>query len=395
MDSGTLKIQRKVLFEKNDAITTEEGKEIAFSSIINGHWDGLIVEYTPEENAEKEVSMSISIGDLSGTYTGSDIIGRKDIGNDHVFQIRKVGNIIAGLTKANQEKLLAQKLKIQDRINAFRDRIYRLKLLNAGGDSLDDIEEIIDETEEYNFDETSTTEVQSEINTALNELDDDVSDSTTAAIAERLRKRIQEIKEKAKNRKFQQNLIPFKDTDDTEWYTQYIGPIKSRGIISGYRDANGNELGEFRPANNITVAEILKIGLETAGQGQSTSGEPKMTAAQHHWAKGYVKKAEELGLNIVADNNTDLNRPATRAEVVRMILEALGITPDAITTTSFSDVGITHPHAAFIEYAKALGVISGDAGKTTFRPDDPINRAEAAKIANQIIENVMGEDVSE
>ncbi len=73
-----------------------------------------------------------------------------------------------------------------------------------------------------------------------------------------------------------------------------------------------------------------------------------------------------------------------------MMLEALGVEPDAITKTSFSDLARAHKHAAYIEYAKELGIVSGDAGKTTFRPDAPVNRAEAAKIANQIIELLLG-----
>jgi hypothetical protein len=116
-----------------------------------------------------------------------------------------------------------------------------------------------------------------------------------------------------------------------------------------------------------------------------------LAAALNHWAKAYVARAEELGLDIVGEGDADLNRPATRGEVIRMMLEAAGIEPDPIGGTSFSDVPPGHKHAAFIELGNELGIVSGDDNATTFRPNDPINRAEVSKIANQIIEILLGE----
>ena len=51
----------------------------------------------------------------------------------------------------------------------------------------------------------------------------------------------------------------------------------------------------------------------------------------------------------------------------------------------------SHKYKNDIAYAYALGIISGDINadgseKGTFRPDDPINRAEVAKIAKLAIE---------
>ncbi len=390
VDKGTLKVHKKVLFEKNDSVTTESGSSIAFDSVIAGHWDGLIVEYMPEEGQEEKVNVTVSIGDLDKTYVGAEVLGRKRIGNNHMIEIKNLGQALNSLAKNAKDKLVEYKVKIQDKANKLRDKIDRFRLLNKGGEGADELEEAVDEAGEYNFDDETSAEVQTAIDSAVSALGDGASKEEIKKRAEQLREHLKNLKEKAKSLKFTKKLIPFKDTDDDQWYTGYVSTVKNKGIISGYKDANGNDLGEFRPGNNITVAEILKIGLETAGKGKKKDGKPTLQAAANHWAKEYVAEGEDLGLDLVK-SDTDLNRPATRAEVVRMMLEALGVNPDDITKTSFSDLSKLHKDAKFIEYAKELGIISGDAGKNTFRPDDPINRAEAAKISNQILETLVGD----
>jgi hypothetical protein len=52
----------------------------------------------------------------------------------------------------------------------------------------------------------------------------------------------------------------------------------------------------------------------------------------------------------------------------------------------YRDVPANHPYALSIGKATALGLISGDAGRDTYRPDEPINRAEAAQILMMIME---------
>lgn len=41
---------------------------------------------------------------------------------------------------------------------------------------------------------------------------------------------------------------------------------------------------------------------------------------------------------------------------------------------------VTHPHTSAIGLAAFYGFVSGDDGANTFRPDEPINRVEVAKI---------------
>ncbi len=389
VDKGTLKVYKNVLFEEGDKVTDDSGTSIKFTSKIAGHWDGLIVEYIPDDKQDTKVNITLSIGELDKTYVGPEVFGRKKIGNNHMVEIKPIARVMQGLAKGAQNKLIKNKLNLQTRITNIRAKLDRLRLMNKGGDGADEIDNLLNEAGEYNFDDETATEVETTIASVANNLSDGSTADEIRNRAVMFKAKLAALKKQAINKKFLTKMIPFKDTDDNQWYTNYVSAVKNRGIINGYKDAAGNELGEYRPGNNITVAEILKIGLETSEKGKAVGKLPNMVSAMNHWAKEYVAQAEELGLNLV-EGDVDLNRPATRAEVVRMMLEALGIEPDTISKTSFSDLPKLHKHAAFIEYAKELGIISGDAGATTFRPDAPINRAEAAKIANQILTIIIG-----
>lgn len=397
VDSGVLNVRKKILFEKNDKVVVSNGKSIAFDSVIAGHWDGMIVEYKPPLSTDKtaeiakksEIQITISLGDLNKTFKGAEVFGRKKIGNGHFIEIKPILRALPHLSAADQDKMVKAKLKIQEKLKDFREKIDRLRLLNKGGAGADSLEKLVDEATSYNFDDTSSSEVETEIVSVINALKDSVSADDLTKKAKEFKSKMESFKKNAKVRKFANKLIPFKDTDDHEWFTKYVSSVKNRGIVSGYKDAKGKELGEFRPGNNVTVGEILKMGLETAGKGKAKGKTPKLKNAAKHWAKDYAAKAEELKLDLVK-KDIDLNRPATRGEVIRMILEATGVKPTKVSKTEFKDVATNHKHADFIQYANDLGIVSGDDGKGTFRPDAPINRAEVSKISDLVNEVIIG-----
>jgi hypothetical protein len=102
------------------------------------------------------------------------------------------------------------------------------------------------------------------------------------------------------------------------------------------------------------------------------------------WSAAYVSKAESLQLSVFAPA-LDVNKPATRGAVIQTLLEVLGIPTDIKIPSPFGDVVENSPYAKAIITAFAYGLVSGDLdadGKALnrFRPDDPINRAEVAKI---------------
>lgn len=404
VDKGTLKIRKPLLFEKNDQFTEEAGSAVSFESVINGHWDGMILQYFPEnkENREEEatsdnkVQITVSIGDLNETYAGAEIFGRKDIGNHHHIEFKPLARLFSGISKEKQNEIIENKIKIKEKMGRVQQKMEEVRLLSEDGNEVKAIEEVLEEMNEYNFDDITAAEIEAEMDLVVADLDQNQEGRKIRNQAQLLKRKLSHWKEKAKERKYQKKLIPFKDTDDDDWFTEFVSKAKNRGIFNGYKDKEGNALGEFRPGNHITVAEILKVGLEASGKGESEEvANPTLEAAAGHWAKRYVKRAEELKLDLVREKKLDLNRPATRGEVIRMMLETLDIKPEKVTKTDFSDVSMKHRHAAYIQYAKSLGIVSGDSGKTTFRPDEPINRAEASKIADQMMENIVGNTITE
>lgn len=95
----------------------------------------------------------------------------------------------------------------------------------------------------------------------------------------------------------------------------------------------------------------------------------------------------------VFDPKLNVHSPATRGAVIQTILEVMGIPTGIKIAAPFSDVPSNHPYAQAIATAAAYGLIGGDTDVNgndlgTFRPDDPITRAEVAKII-ALVKEVM------
>jgi hypothetical protein len=177
----------------------------------------------------------------------------------------------------------------------------------------------------------------------------------------------------------------FRDVSTDDWYNPYVSSLAEWGIISGYKDGEGNQTGEFRPSNKVTVAEVLKMAMEAAQVDEGNCvQEPLNPYAQSHWALAYVSCAEEMGIRLLQPQMaTRLDREARRAEVLSIMHDAFS----AEVLPLFSNYSDTAGHylEADIAYATLTGVVGGDTDEQgnpvgTFRPDDFINRAESAKV---------------
>ncbi len=100
-----------------------------------------------------------------------------------------------------------------------------------------------------------------------------------------------------------------------------------------------------------------------------------------HWARNYIEALYRKG--IVKGRDTSVFAPddsLTRAEFIKVALAAAGIKADAeITSAPFDDVPLFAWYAPYIKKAKDLGLTKGYADGT-FKPEQPINRAEAVHI---------------
>lgn len=396
-----------VTFTKHTGLnyTKEDFQSGKFKSLIDENGKGIIIEkkapgevaidvlktFGTLQNEIKNILEKINIehqDDLQWVLSNMDEDAQKKLIKRHEKLSETIEKMLKHLPYVPQEKrdeLLAEKLAVLDDTEELEEVIEKIKNIRA--EYMQKLIEVKEEIESYNFDPKTAAKLRIKIKDFVrNALKNGSTASEIETGIQELIAITEEYKSEAVNEKYAEGIIPFKDTDDDNWFTQYVAYVKNKNIVSGYKDDAGNALGEFRPANNVTLAEMLKMALETAELGGDSTGTPQNMKAVNHWAKKYYKKAENLGLSLVDDINADPSTPATRGDVIRLVLEALGITPEDVTKTDFSDVSLTDANVDYIQYAKLAGVISGDAGKTTFRPNDPVNRAEVAKILKNMIE---------
>lgn len=183
------------------------------------------------------------------------------------------------------------------------------------------------------------------------------------------------------------SLVVFTDVPRSEWFAPYVREIAELRIVSGYRDAEGRALGLFGPQDNVTIEQMSKVMVYASGRVPDECGaQPvKNVTSSGSWSAPFVSCAEKLQWVVYGDGSVDVHRNATRSEVVMTLIQAFGKQTGPRTGTGFTDVGMSTQYAAAIEQAKADGVIAGytnPQGVPTgeFGPEDPVTRAEFAKI---------------
>jgi hypothetical protein len=97
----------------------------------------------------------------------------------------------------------------------------------------------------------------------------------------------------------------FSDIRETDWFFETIDALTQLGAVNGYSD------GTFRPNNEITVAEYVKLIVYFIDK--------TIPNAQNHWATNYMTKAEELNLVDVGEylQNT-WDTPITRQQMAKI-----------------------------------------------------------------------------
>lgn len=173
-------------------------------------------------------------------------------------------------------------------------------------------------------------------------------------------------------------------TDITgNWAYDSIKRLLGMGVVSGYTD------GTYKPGNNITRAEFAKIMVDALGWKATAAPSLKFADAAQigDWAKGYVATAVEKGL--IAGYSDNTFKPAnqiTRAEIATIVVKALGKTAEG--TPVFADAsGIPAWAQGYVAVAAKEGIVAGYSDKT-FKAGNNATRAEAAKMATNMLTNL-------
>jgi|GEM_PF-3039105 len=130
---------------------------------------------------------------------------------------------------------------------------------------------------------------------------------------------------------FENSRKTFNDTPNDAWYYSDVKDLNARGVINGYQDQS------FKPNNNITRAEFLTMVLRAFDDS-----------------------------NFESSTSTD---------------------------SQFKDVNSSDWFSKAVNLGVSEGIISGYSDNT-FRPNNPINRAEAVGILNKMLKYKYGESLN-
>ncbi|MBI1934623.1 S-layer homology domain-containing protein [Candidatus Peregrinibacteria bacterium] len=218
--------------------------------------------------------------------------------------------------------------------------------------------------------------------------------------AEKRRQEKQEEKERFISIITNGERLEFHDVPQDSWFASFVFEAAKFGIMAGYKDAHGASTGMFKPQQPVTLAELAAITHRLVGiSPPNPSPQPENPHARRTWFAPFFTSAEQKGWLAYVDPELDPLKPATRGEVVVTLLHALDIPLHWPKGKLFSDVAIDTAFAAAIETAVQEHIVRGYAdadGKPTgtFGPEDPVNRAEMAKIINQVLERLRTEVAS-
>ncbi|PWW42012.1 MULTISPECIES: S-layer homology domain-containing protein [Paenibacillus] len=166
------------------------------------------------------------------------------------------------------------------------------------------------------------------------------------------------------------SIVKVKDwTDNT---------LKARPYIQGYMDSS------FRPERNVTRAEMATLITRILGTSTLKGSYEFTDVTSSHWAQAAILAAAQSGsVQGYKDGSFKPDQAITRAEMA-VVLQPL-LTSAQMTTapTAFTDVN-EHWAQQAVEQLSSAGVVTGYTDGT-FRPSQPITRAEAVTMLNKLI----------
>ncbi|GEM_PF-6569854 len=152
---------------------------------------------------------------------------------------------------------------------------------------------------------------------------------------------------------------------------------KYPAYMNGYTD------GKFRPEQNITRAELAAILQRSMGKSYTAENVEFHDIDPAKWsASSVVIVASHGWMQGTGGEKFEPNRQASRAELARILVNVFGWNDKAGSNTFKDTAG--HWAAEAIAVAAAHGAMSGYPDGT-FRPDQPVTRAEIAVMMNRLI----------
>jgi len=172
--------------------------------------------------------------------------------------------------------------------------------------------------------------------------------------------------------------MAFSDTS-THWAAEDIDYMVSKGILNGYTDDT------FRPENNITKAEFIKIVNRTFNfTAKSNINYPDV--ATNAWYYEEIRIADASGYMFTFSGKVRPDEYLSRQEAASMLGRVLGI--QSSSSARFTDASSISAWALpYISAVVEEGIMSGYPDGS-FRPANNLKRSEVARMFNNLVGNI-------
>lgn len=192
----------------------------------------------------------------------------------------------------------------------------------------------------------------------------------------------QKLDEKTDIETYAINGMTFTDVASDAWYAPYVRWASNQGLVSGYKDVNGNLTGCFGPEDNLTRAELATILWRNAGCPSAQSA--GFSDTNQHWAEQAIDWCASQGI-VTGYSGTDLFGPddqITREQLCTMLWRMEGRPSDSISPSRWHDGGSVDTYAwDAVAWAAGRGIMAGTASApVSLNPLSNATRGEAAKM---------------
>ncbi len=153
----------------------------------------------------------------------------------------------------------------------------------------------------------------------------------------------------------QLSFASFPDVSSSNEHHAAISSLVEQGILQGYED------GTFKPDQAVNRAEALKIFLMGMGlpvDSASSAGLLFNDVTLSDWYAPYVGTAVTEGIvQGYSDNHFKPEQTVNRAEAMKMLVLAAGLSLNPPSAQPFADVSVDAWYSAYAEYARVQNII--------------------------------------
>ncbi|XID90458.1 S-layer homology domain-containing protein [Paenibacillaceae bacterium WGS1546] len=185
-------------------------------------------------------------------------------------------------------------------------------------------------------------------------------------------------------------VVQFIDVDVNNWAYDAITSMSSRNVVSGYED------GSFRPDNPISREEFAKMIAVTFSLDLSVTQDVYYSdIPPTRWSYPHILATKEYVTGYYPPKGQPFFDPAakaTREDVATALVKIMGLSTDKYSTHFTDDSAISPNLRKYVNVAADYHLISGYPDGT-FKPLNPISRAEVAALLYRAIKGISGDIV--